>query len=73
MLVSLQSRGSVAAGLDVSAAASLLISLVEGMMARRTVMDADGDSAALAGPLERMLSALMADERQKQSERSSSC
>jgi hypothetical protein len=48
--------------LDLSAAASLLISLVEGMMVRRTVMDPDGDPSVLAKPLEQMLSGLLSGE-----------
>jgi AcrR family transcriptional regulator len=62
MLETLQARGTIATNLDLSAAASLLISLVEGMMVRRTVMDPDGDPSVLAKPLEQMLSGLLSGE-----------
>lgn len=60
MLMALQARGEIAAGIDLPATASLMIALVDGMMVRRAVLDPAGDLAILAQPLDRMLAGLLA-------------
>ena len=65
MLAALQARGEIAADVDLVAAASLMIALVDGMMVRRAVFDPIGDLSVFAQPLERMLAGLLAANTKK--------
>lgn len=65
MLTALRARGDVSATIDLSAAASLMIALVDGMMVRRAVLDPQGDPAVLASPVERMLAGLLTGDDSK--------
>lgn len=59
MLEALKARGDIAPTTDLSAAADLMIALVDGVMVQRAVMDPQGDPSAFVEPLERMLAGLL--------------